>query len=137
MFKLTHLQQAMYVQIWYDCFSQTHILYFQIVGKSDTIEWLIHGRLGIQRLVPHIFLRKKVNLPIKNKNSTIGTIEMYDEVLCLLRSLVRLVVDVFTADLPNMVVCFAKLPKLLGSMSQLFYKILQIRYLTFTICYSY
>ena len=60
---------------------------------------------------------------------------MYDEVLRLLRSLVRLVVDVFTADLPNMVVCFAKLPKLLGSMSQLFYKILQIRYLTFTICY--
>ena len=77
-----------------------------------------------------------MNLPIKNKNSTIGTIEMYDGVLCLLRSLVRLVVDVFAADLPNMVVCFAKLPKLLGSMSQLFYKILQIRYLTFTICYS-
>ena len=57
-------------------------------------------------------------------------------VLCLLRSLERLVVDVFTADLPNMVVCFAKLQKLLGSMSQLFYKILQIRYMTLTICYS-
>ena len=53
--------------------------------------------------------------PIKNTNSTIGTIEMYDGVLCLLRSLVRLVVGVFTADLSNMVVCFAKLLKLLGS----------------------
>ena len=60
---------------------------------------------------------------------------MYDGVLCLLRSLVRLVVDVFAADLPNMVVCFAKLPKLLGSMSQLFDKFLQIRYMTLTICY--
>ena len=71
----------------------------------------------------------------KNKNNSLGTFEMYDGVLCLLRSLVRLIVDIFTADLPNMVVCFAKLPKLLGSMSQLFDKFLQIRYMTLTICY--
>ena len=60
---------------------------------------------------------------------------MYDGVLCLLRSLVRLVVDVFAADLPNMVVCFAKLPKLLGSMSQLFDKFLKsdVLYMTLTI----
>ena len=100
------------MSIQYICLNVSKFVRQQIILRYKT------NKLETRKLPVEVGVGKKLrysNLAIKNTNSTVGTIEMYDGVLCLLRSLVRLVVGVFTADLSNMVVCFAKLLKLLGS----------------------